>query len=513
MNNTIKHIIIQAGGRGSRLESLTDNKPKALVSVNGEALIVNQMKLFPDAQYYVIADYKHDILEKYLKLYAPASYEIITAQGKHNCSGIRECLTRIPPKTPFVLMWSDLFFTKQLYPKHIEPDKNNYIGLSTTFTCRWMFEKGKLREERSSERGIAGVFIFKNKEEIEDVPDNGELCEYLAEKNNQFSSFFLKGVHEVGTIEAYETVTRQFPHTRPFNKLHLKDTVVIKRAKDAFGKPLAKLEANWYKHHKDHLHDFLPKVYKHYPLTLQRITGNPLHRTSLSISEKKKLLKRIVTNLQTIHSEATPKKSSFENDYQAILGKTKDRLNSIATLIPFVNSDTFVINGKTCINFYKEWDIVENLLKHTFPQKYVPIHGDATFSNMLYEEAGRKIYLIDPRGYYGKSKLYGDEDYDWAKLYYSIKGNYDQFNEKKFRLGVEENNISLSIGSNGWEPLEENFLSLIKRDITKIKAYHAIIWLSLTSYAWDNYDSICGAFYNGIYLMQDSYENSLPKTD
>ena len=32
----------------------------------------------------------------------------------------------------------------------------------------------------------------------------------------------------------------------------------------------------------------------------------------------------------------------------------------------------------------------------------------------------------------------------------------------------------------------------------KIKLLHAIIWLSLTSYAWEDYDSICGAFYNGI---------------
>ena len=32
----------------------------------------------------------------------------------------------------------------------------------------------------------------------------------------------------------------------------------------------------------------------------------------------------------------------------------------------------------------------------------------------------------------------------------------------------------------------------------KIKALHAVIWLSLTTYAWEDYDSICGAFYNGI---------------
>lgn len=513
MTSTIKYIIIQAGGRGSRLEYLTDNKPKTLVSVNGEPMIINQMRMYPKAHYYVIADYKQDVLEKYLKKYAPASYEIIYATGKQTCSGISECLTRIPENTPFLLVWCDLFFTKYVFPKRLQIKDKNYVGLSNTFSCRWMFEKGNLREEKSTDHGVAGVFLFKNKKEIEDVPDNGEFCEYLAKKNEKLSSFFLKGVHEVGTIEAYASVTQHFPHTRPFNTLSFKDTVVIKKPKDAIGKKLAKLEINWYKHHKDHLHDFLPEIYKYYPLTLQMIAGKPLHQAKLSTSIKKKVLKQIVTSLQTIHTEAPPKKSSLENDHFAILGKTKDRLDSIAPLIPLIESDTLVINGKTCINFYKQWDIVENLLSSLFSTEYVHIHGDSTFSNTLYDPEKQKTYFIDPRGYYGDSKLYGDEDYDWAKLYYSIVGNYDQFNEKRFRLSIEANCISLTTDSNGWEPMEDYFLDLIKRDSTKIKAYHAIIWLSLTSYAWDNYDSICAAFYKGIYLMQEVYENSLSKSN
>ena len=39
--------------------------------------------------------------------------------------------------------------------------------------------------------------------------------------------------------------------------------------------------------------------------------------------------------------------------------------------------------------------------------------------------------------------------------------------------------------------------------IEDIKLIHAIIWLSLTTYAWEDYDSICGAFYNGLYYLED----------
>ena len=42
--------------------------------------------------------------------------------------------------------------------------------------------------------------------------------------------------------------------------------------------------------------------------------------------------------------------------------------------------------------------------------------------------------------------LYGDELYDWAKLYYSIVGNYDRFNLKDFRLDIGGSSIYTEYG-------------------------------------------------------------------
>ena len=111
--------------------------------------------------------------------------------------------------------------------------------------------------------------------------------------------------------------------------------------------------------------------------------------------------------------------------------------------------------------------------------------------------------LLDPRGYFGYTEIYGDVRYDWAKLYYSIVGNYDQFNLKNFRLDIEENQVTLEIQSNQWEDMEQVFFELIDTDEYEIKLLHAIIWLSLTTYAWQDYDSVCGAFYNGLYYLED----------
>jgi hypothetical protein len=113
--------------------------------------------------------------------------------------------------------------------------------------------------------------------------------------------------------------------------------------------------------------------------------------------------------------------------------------------------------------------------------------------------------LIDPRGYFGHTEFYGDPVYDWAKLYYSIVGNYDQFNRKHFLLDIDSDKVRLSIQSNGWESIEEEFFHILEDEVNPedIKLIHAIIWLSLTTYAWEDYDSICGAFYNGLYYLED----------
>lgn len=67
----LKYIVVQAGGKGSRMERLTRNKPKALVPVNNLPMIFHLFKKFQDKKFIVIGDYKFDVLKKYLYIFAP----------------------------------------------------------------------------------------------------------------------------------------------------------------------------------------------------------------------------------------------------------------------------------------------------------------------------------------------------------------------------------------------------------------------------------------------------------
>ena len=139
------------------------------------------------------------------------------------------------------------------------------------------------------------------------------------------------------------------------------------------------------------------------------------------------------------------------------------------------------------------------------PKRFKLIHGDCTFSNTMLKEDGTPI-MIDPRGYFGTTEFFGDPAYDWVKLYYSISSNYDQFNLKRFDLNIMEKEVTLKIASNNWEDMEPLFFDLLKDDVTpqQMKLLLAITWLSLTTYAWEDYDSICGAFYNGTYYLEEA---------
>ncbi len=105
----IKYIIVQAGGRGSRLGYLTENKPKCLVTVGNRPMLFHLFEKYPDKKFIIIGDYKYDVLEKYLETFAEADFQLVNASGhKGTCSGLAEAAGLVPGNTPFMLIWSDL---------------------------------------------------------------------------------------------------------------------------------------------------------------------------------------------------------------------------------------------------------------------------------------------------------------------------------------------------------------------------------------------------------------------
>ncbi len=491
------YVIVQAGGKGTRLEHLTANKPKALVPVENLPMLFHLFKRFPDKRFVVIADYKKDVLREYLDCFANVKYQVVDASGGGTCGGVRQAIDLIPDGCAFMLVWSDLILPDGF---QIPEREENYIGISETFPCRWSYHDGTFEEVRSEVHGVAGLFIFRNKSFLADVPQSGELVRWMKECDLSFTELGLSGTKEFGLLSEYEKLGKD--KCRPFNRMTMEGDILIKEGIDEQGKKLALLESNWYEAAKSEGFGIIPKIYSVNPIRMERINGKNIYEyTNLSYERKTAILRKLTDALRELHAVRCVPADSFSIK-EAYYYKTMNRLQKIRDLVPFSEKKRITINGKECRNvfFYKRE--LEKKLESLKCSSFAFIHGDCTFSNMMLRNDSEPV-LIDPRGYFGFTEIYGDPMYDWAKLYYSLKGNYDRFNLKDFRLTIGENAVDLSIESNHWEDMEQEFFQMSGTDPETIKLLHAVIWLSLTTYAWQDYDSICGAFYNGLYYLEE----------
>lgn len=498
----LKYIVVQAGGKGTRMKQLTYNKPKALVPIDNLPMLFHLFKKFPNKEYIIIGDYKFDVLTRYLSAFATVKYSVIDARGKKGtCAGLRESLDIIPENEPFMLIWSDLI----LPADYSFPDEEgNYVGLSTDFSCRWRYENGIFSEIPSEKFGVAGHFIFEDKSVINDVPVEGEFVRWLRDRNITWKTQALHKTKEYGLLSEYNKLEKK--KCRPFNKITLCDGKIIKEAIDEQGKQLAKREVAWYERVKDKGFKNIPQIYSTNPLVMEHIDGKNIYEYQPPYEEKKKILNQLITALKQIHSLGC---CSVDDDsyYDAYIAKTFKRLEKVYDLVPFAKDSTVKINGIVCPNVFNYRNELEKMVDSYKPDRFEFLHGDNTFSNMMLRRDGTPV-MIDPRGYFGNTELYGDPAYDWVKLYYSLASNYDQFNLKRFSLMINDDDVELSIESNHWEDMEDEFFSLLNGEVTRrqMKVLLAITWLSLTTYAWEDYDSICGAYYEGLFILKEALE-------
>ncbi len=496
----IEYIIIQAGGKGTRLGHLTQNRPKAIVPVNNLPVIFHLFQKYPDARYLIIGDYKYEALRDYLEVFAQVRYLLIRSQGEGNVCGIKKALEYIPDQKPVLLLWSDLLLDQDLSLDSLE--RASYIGVTDRFTCSWKYENYVLEKSASDTNGVAGLFLFENKERLLGLPKAGSFTRWLKQARIRMEPLPLLDTKEAGSIASIQKAdTGSQNRCRPYNKMTFTKDQVVKEGLTEEGKRLIRQEAAWYRAVSKHAFDGIPQIEAWEPLTMKRIDGENIFKAQLSDQQKRAVIDQLVEKLDRLHhlESIGPDVFDLKEDY---CNKTWKRLNGIRNVIPFANEPYLQINGKKCRNIFFFRDLFQQMTDQLLEShtQFGLIHGDCTLTNTMIDREGR-IYFIDARGYFGRTPLVGDVDYDWAKLYYSIQGSFDQFNIKNFELAIKGQEVCYQIAQSGWEPFTDYFLHKIPAcDEGRLRLIHAVIWLSLASHCWEDYDSMCLAFYQGIYL-------------
>lgn len=479
------YIIVKAEGRGEALGRLTKNKPPVLVPIDNCPMLFHLFHKYPDKQFIIIGDYQYAVLDCYLKAFAKVEYTLLPAMNEDKeLVGLSIALNLIPDGKAFLVIDGDVVL-KEDYEFPL--DVGNYAG--------------KLPD------GSMGCFLIKDSSLLKQERIIENLQDSLTKFDILLQPVVLDDAVRYDTEEAVRQVVDR--HCRPFNQMEWCKEFILKEGRDEQGQKLATREISWYRRMEELGFDKLPRIYSYEPFIMERINGGNIYNYQLTYEEKRNMLADIIAVLRKLHALGSIP-ASKESMQEAYAVKTFNRLNKVRSVIPFADREYITINGRVCRNIYFHQKEFEDLTKKIKADKFVLIHGDCTFSNiMVREQDGKKEpVLIDPRGYFGYTEMYGDATYDWAKLYYSIVGNFDQFNNKNFTLTFLEDAVMVETASNHWEDMEEEFFALLagEADHSIIRLIYTIFWLSLTSYAWENYDSICGAFYNGIYYLEELWD-------
>jgi aminoglycoside phosphotransferase len=351
---------------------------------------------------------------------------------------------------------------------------------------------------------VSGFFVFRNKKKFENLKTDKSLVRgFLSDfyVSEEIDSFTNHDCFEVGTVEKYEEILEKEVNYRFFNEVKFENDKVYKRCVDPKYDNVHEAEKEWYDHVK-YLFTRIPTIYSTNPLVMSKVDGN--HAWDIK-TNKDWVIENYCNALVQLHNlEETTEPLNDKDCAETYMFKPYQRVMQVRHIIKDFSNPVIKINNKSCRNPFCDMGSFEQIMEKYVLKNigYTIIHGDCTFSNTLVDNLNQ-VWFIDPRGTFGKSKIYGDPRYDWAKLYYSAVGNYDKINSKKFSVDMTDG-VRLQIESSGYEHFGEYIIQRSKMSKLEMLLIHTSIWFSLSGYVKEDIDAVLYSFYKGCELWTEA---------
>lgn len=490
----MKVALIPAAGRGTRMMSLTDYYPKAMMPYNNYPIIGYQIEKIKDEfdTIIIVTGYKQEkIIDFVNNNYKNLDIRFIT---QYKLDGLASAIklglsllstNELSDSSVYVELSDVLIKNKNLNKdtllvSHVkdwsrwclvEVDKdNNIIGF---------FDKPK--DKPRTDMNIIGGYNFGaanllmksiNKIIANDKKIHNEfqlssaIEEYIKVKPMKVQE--VDEYLDLGEVDKFNNISKNI--SRSFNNIAIDedDNVVktsenIKKVKDEF---------NWFNNvQQTKLSNYLPKVYKELDdgYVMQRVSSNQIQDMMMFQHLNYDEWENIIGEIENFLSFAWLNAKEYsDNNLKAdnkkmLIDKTLERTSTLKELFPY---KTYVINGVIYKNPLYYIDIILEHVKeiNKNPEQYnTLLHGDLFFGNMMYDKVFNQLKLIDPRGSYGDSDIYGDIRYDVAKLNHSINGKYDFIVNDLFTLSSHHSIINYNIYEGDHNDLRFLFQSMISR--------------------------------------------------
>ncbi len=198
------------------------------------------------------------------------------------------------------------------------------------------------------------------------------------------------------------------------------------------------------------------------------------------------------------------------------LEKTRQRLENLegpSELLTLISHEgTITINGREVENLTLLWQRIQQAIERLDASALgTIIHGDLCLSNILYDLRSRICKLVDPRGNFGDSGIYGDQRYDVAKLYHSVYGLYDFITNDLFKITVDGRKVSLDIRcSPRHEQIRERFEKVFFQhfDRREVLLITALLFASMPALHYDAPQRQCAMYVRALQLFDEYFSNT-----
>lgn len=194
-----------------------------------------------------------------------------------------------------------------------------------------------------------------------------------------------------------------------------------------------------------------------------------------------------------------------EKEFHNFRDGWQDKFDNL--FIDQVSTHTLIINEKEYAMFEVIWPQIKQYIQDNM-LSFTPslIHGDCCFSNILYGEDKHIIRFIDPRGSFGKTGIYGDIQYDVAKLYHSVDGTYEAYITDQFTVTATGNEYTLHIATDrGVDSALHAFESVFFPHFNKkqIKILQGCIFIGMCARHYDNMERQRAMYLTGTRLLNE----------
>jgi D-arabinose 5-phosphate isomerase GutQ/beta-phosphoglucomutase-like phosphatase (HAD superfamily)/choline kinase len=518
-NNIIDCVVILASGQGTRLYPMTKYIPKILITYQNKPFIQSLIEYWQNyCKKILIVCNKayHDIIKHYSQHYF--GVHILDYDPPANTGtafAIDQILTQEYYNKNILLTWCDIL------PNQVIIDLKELEKSSTIFTygneCRYAFDnKNKTINKVSENNGnIIGIYYLKHYKKLENYRLNDDICDvFMNNFTDTFIEYKLSDLTDIGDIDKYRKYqNNSYFKTRFFNEIsRINESQIIKKLvnTDKTWQNIILKEMNWYKFINNRV-DFIPKIYSYDNLSFKMEfihNSMPLYKLFDQYDKNTKLtiITKIVNMLDKLHNLETINvnkdiviKDLHIECYQKII----DRINKIKEIITYFGPINYVNNIKIfdlefvlnkCFSIIKD----KYMSQENTSIIYNTIHGDCQFSNIIINSDSNELFLIDPRGYFGNTNIYGLKDYDYAKVLYALTG-YDYLNNHNeyYIDNIYKDNINIHIKDHS-----ELFNDISPKIYNKVTMSLVVInWLGLAQYNENNILKSISSYYYGLYLF------------